>query len=264
MERPLMRKLNLKLVVGLISFLLLTSAALVLVRYFQSGRIARALLWQAERAEKDNDPKKAVTYLGRYLEFNPGDIEQRAHLGQLMAGDKLAVSQRSRERAVVVLEQVLSRDPTRSDLRRLLVRLGMDLQPPRLTLVKEHLDALENSAADDGEVAYLWGTYFEADKADENNIQKAVAAYRKAVAKSPTRINSYLRLAHLYRDRLQKPKLADSVMDELIQANGRSFQASLHRGRYRLKNSSLDMAAEDIDRARQLAPDEADVVLAAV
>jgi len=53
-------------------------------------------------------------------------------------------------------------------------------------------------------------------------------------------------------------------MDELIQANGRSFQASLHRGRYRLKNSSLDMAAEDIDRARQLAPDEADVVLAAV
>jgi cellulose synthase operon protein C len=221
------------------------------------------LLWQAERAEKDNDPKKAVTYLGRYLEFNPKDHHQRAQLGRLLASDKVAISQRSRERALVVLEQVLSREPDRADLRRLVVRIGMDLQPPRLKLVKEHLDVLEKLAPEDGEVAHLLGGYYEADNTDERGPEKAVSAYRQAVAKEPFRVDSYLRLVHLYSARLNKPELANQVMDALVQANGGSFQAFLHRGRYLLKKGSLDNAAQDVDRARQLAPDEIEVVLAA-
>jgi len=51
------------------------------VHWLQSGRIAQALLWQAEHAQEQGRHRQAVRYLNRYLEFVPADLEKRAELG---------------------------------------------------------------------------------------------------------------------------------------------------------------------------------------
>ena len=81
MDRLHMRTLNVKLFVILTAALILGGAGIFGVHYLQAGRIAEALRWQADHAAQDNDPKKAVKYLLRFLEFQPHDLEVRAQLG---------------------------------------------------------------------------------------------------------------------------------------------------------------------------------------
>jgi tetratricopeptide (TPR) repeat protein len=258
-----MRTLNLKLFLILTGSLILGSAGLFLVHSLQAGRIAQALLWQADRAEKDNDPPKVVKYLKRYLEFKPHDLDARAQLGRTLAGEKVAVSDRAREAALFVLEPVIARQPERNDLRRLVVRLALAFTPPRLETAREHLDALHDAFPEDGEIAYLQGQYYEAVKDDPQAKKKAEAAYRQAIQQAPERLDGYVRLAALLRGPLNQPPKANQVMDDLVRANGQSSQAYLLRARYRLQDDLKTEAAGDVERARALAPDDPEVILAA-
>src|SRR5207302_4529681 len=114
---------------------------------------ARALLWQAKHAEEEAKPEKVATYLSRYLEFQPNDVDERAHLAQTLADDKVAVSLRGKQHAIFVIDQVLAREPSRHDLRKDAVRLALELVPPRFDLAKEALDTLNQALPQDGEVA---------------------------------------------------------------------------------------------------------------
>src|ERR1700730_14958199 len=111
MERPRMKKVNIKLGLVLLGSLLVMSTGLYVLHSFQSGRLADALLWQAQRAEEKGDLKGTARYLRRYLAFAPHNIEERAHLARLLADPKLATSPRACESALFVLEQVVTRDP---------------------------------------------------------------------------------------------------------------------------------------------------------
>src|SRR5207245_5423457 len=106
-------------VLGSLAFL---TASLFLAHSLQSGRIARALLSQAKKAEDLGREEKAVRFLGRYLEFAPDDVEERAHLARLLAGEPPSGSppdaggRSSRRpqmppRALSVLEPALPRAP---------------------------------------------------------------------------------------------------------------------------------------------------------
>jgi tetratricopeptide (TPR) repeat protein len=257
-----MRQLNVKLALILIVSGSLVLAGVFLVHYLQASRIANAFLWHAQRAEEEDRPDQVANYLKRYLEFRPHDIEERAHLGRVLASDRLAVSARTRENALFVLEPVIAREPDRMDLRRLVVRLSMAFTPPRLEKAKEHLDILEKALPDDGEVAHYLGELFQADKKDPQGLEKAVQWYTTSVEKAPERIATYVRLAGLLREPLNRAEQADGVMDDMVRANAQSFRAYLFRGRYHLKNGSLDKAGQDLERARELALDDADVLLA--
>ena len=139
----LMRRINVKLLFCSLGCLVLLCAATVLAHYFQSGRIAHALLAQADRAENEGHPEEACRFLSRYLEFVPEDTDQRARLGGLLASDRIIQGGGSNQRALFVLEQVLARDPDRQASRLLLVKLALDLQ--RNELVAGHLKALQES-----------------------------------------------------------------------------------------------------------------------
>jgi tetratricopeptide (TPR) repeat protein len=254
---------NLKFLVGLIAGSIILVGILALVHHLQAGRIATALLWQAQRAEQDERLGQVAKYLGRYLEFQPHDYGERAHLGQVLASEQLATTQKARERALFVLEPVIARDPSRLDLRRQVVRLALALRPARLELALEHLQALQNALPEDGEVAMLFAAYHDADKKDEHSAQKAAAWYRKVTQFSPKQISAYVRLASLLRDPLGQPDQADLVMDELVKSNDQSFQAYLIRARYKLSNDAPDEAVQDVERARQLGPKEVDSFLVA-
>ena len=58
-----MARLNVKLIAGLSALLLTLGVALFSVHYFQSGRIAKALLGQAQRAEEKSEPESTAQYL---------------------------------------------------------------------------------------------------------------------------------------------------------------------------------------------------------
>src|SRR5262245_65522506 len=184
MERSPMRTLNVKFFLILIGITVGLAATVFVVHSLQAERIARALLWQAERAAQEDRPDQAAKYLKRYLEFQPHDLERRAELGRLLASEKLAVTARAREAALFVLEPVIAREPDRHDLRRLVVRLAME--PPRLRLkqAREHLDVLHKAFPEDGEIAHLLGVCHEADKEDARAAQKAAAFYTLAIQKA--------------------------------------------------------------------------------
>ncbi len=263
-----MRRLNLRFTLGLLGLAAALIGGVFLTHHLQSGRIARALLAQARSAEDQGRAAVAIKYLSRYLEFVPADVEERARLGRLLAAKDVAKTPKAVGRAVLVLEQVLARDPDRREERRLLVRLALDARDRERA--GEHLKILGRSAEPDAEAEALRGRYHEM----LGQYPEAVAAYRKAVGYAPDRVDSYVGLAALLRRHpakgleQQQVEEADRLMDELVAKNADSFRACLARWRYRKEYSDLktrekrEQAAGDVGRAETLAPDEIDVLVA--
>jgi hypothetical protein len=62
-----MRTLNVRFFLVLVGAAVAVFAVVFGVHFFQANRIAKALLWQAERAEQENSPDQAAKYLKRYF-----------------------------------------------------------------------------------------------------------------------------------------------------------------------------------------------------
>jgi tetratricopeptide (TPR) repeat protein len=250
--------MTLRLNAKLLAWALGSAAALVLAVHFlhafQSRRGARDLLPLADEAEQRGNPAEAAHFLGNYLSLAPGDADVRARCGALLARLPSPVS---RGRALEMFAEVVRQQPGRDDVRRQLVRLALDLG--RFDDAEPHLAVLLRSAPDDGELNLARGRCQEARRDDA----PAARSFTRAIEHDPHQVDAYVRLARLLRLRLNRPVQADQVMEDLVKANDRSVPAYLGRGRYRQEFGSLDHAAEDLKRAEELAPGEADVLLAA-
>src|SRR5262245_18757110 len=126
MDGPLMRKINGKLFLALLVGTVVLTGSVFAVHHFQYQRIARALLWQAHRAEEEGQPARQARYLQRYLEFNPRDSAEKANLAKLWASDTFAGQARQRLHAAWLLDEVLTfeDDP---ELRKLLFKVALEL-----------------------------------------------------------------------------------------------------------------------------------------
>ncbi len=274
-----MRRFNTRLFLWLLGVTAGVAGAAFLVHYLQTGRIAQALLWQARRAEERGDPKEAVRYLGRYVEFAPKDLDERSRLGTLLAhqaldGDPAKVSYRTRERALFVLEGVVAQDPGRHDARRLLARVAMNLG--RVELAQEHLTELHRQFPEDGEIACLLAECQEA----QGKFGDAALLCWDSIRHAPKHRDGYVRLAMLLRrpdhttwhiakdpDAVLK-KRPEEILDLLVAANGDAYQAYLARWAARDRGQLKDPkkraeAAKDVEAALRLAPGQAEVLLAA-
>jgi hypothetical protein len=137
---PMRRRINYRLLLWLLAGAAVVTGSLFATRYFQSQRIARALLWQADRAEEQGQIERMAVYLERYREFAPEDMKEAARLAKTWAGEAFAGNFRARRKAVSLLETVLGQDPDQSDLRRLLVRAALELH--QLKTARDHLQAM--------------------------------------------------------------------------------------------------------------------------
>jgi tetratricopeptide (TPR) repeat protein len=293
-----MRKLNTKLLLGLLLGTLFATGAVFGVHHFQYGRIADSLLWQAQRAEEQGQVRRQARYLQRYLEFNPKDLVEKAHLAKLWAGEEFADSPRERGKAVRLLDDVLAKGDDKPELRRLLVKVALEVR--QFKMARNHLEKLltreflndppDASAAEKekldperGEAVGYAGQLLEA----ENQPAKALRCYRLAKRNAPRIQSNYLNLALLLRkqDRLDPRQIkanqheANQAIDELVKNNGLSAEAYLTRWRYRRdfglitlqseKTSTtgdqvtLKEAASDVEAALQRAPESVDTLLAA-
>lgn len=249
------RKLNLRVLACLALGLPVLAAGVHLLHGRQVQRNAGTLLQQADRAEEQGDRAAAVDYLQRYLSLSRADAAVWARLGLLL--NRQAVSYPEHMKAFFVIEQALRLDPEQHDARRQLARIALNLR--RHGDAREHLHVLLRTFPDDAELEDLQGQCAVAAA----RFAEADQWWERAARHAPAQVDYRVRRAYLLRRRLKRPEDADRVMEELIAANPRLATAYLARGRYRAEFDGNEPAASDIAQALRLAPDDAEILLAA-
>ncbi len=265
------RTLNLRFAGVLLGILILTGSAVHFLHGYQVKRNAGALLEQARRARDEGREAQAVDYLGDYLRYMPKDNEALTEYAELLG--KLAKSPKAQLRAYLILDQVLRRLPDRLDICRRLVDSAMKLG--RFLDAEDYLLRLRQEPPKDAEIEELLGRCQLA----RGRYRQARESFEKAIKISADRIDSYLALAYLFHDhaadikqkgeKLDGNKKAEETLAALILANKNSYKAYLGRAQYLRRTatpeSRLEVLAEaekDLDEARRLAPDEADLFVA--
>lgn len=274
------RRIDYKFGAWLLAGTLLAGGSVVAAHHLQSGRIAGALLRRGEQAELRGDLVEAETYLGRYIALRPDDDEALASYALVL--DRHATSARDRAVALRTLERALGRAPGRVDIRRRVIALEMSAEIRRFREARDHLQVLQQDAPNDGELEGLTGRCLEALAAGEDADRRlgadpkaiyedAARHYERSSKLAPARIESYVRLAGLLGGPLADRERADKVMDARVAGPGGSgvvgknpalAAAYLARARYR-HDRQIDGDTADVARALELAPDDADALLAA-
>jgi tetratricopeptide (TPR) repeat protein len=270
------KSLNVKYLACCLVISLLSAGGVHFLHGYQVKRNAGALLTQAYQAEEKGELNQAADYFSRYLRLAPFDTDALARYGLLLADERLARTPKARVRALLVLNSVLRREPERRDVGRRAAHIALDLQ--RFQDAQEALEKLRKPVPDDREVEQLLARCQEG----KGNYKEARKCLENAIKLSPTQIENYERLASLLRNhaeelteateetRAQVLQLADRKMDEMVAVNPKSFQAYLARARYRKACASSGETAlpsqeiaGDLERARLLAPNDLEVLLAA-
>ena len=221
------------------------------------------LLDRAHRAmeQKPPDHVVALRYFHRYLAYQPDDVDARAEYGLML--DKYTQNRADCEQALLELDAVLRRDPSRTQVRFRLMHCLITLGrlPEAIEQAEKLLPEWDNKA----ELQHILGWCCEAEKKND----EAAEWFRKAIVSDPKRIESYALLADILRQNRATADKALDVMDALVTANPDSFRAYLLRRRTLLllskdeRPAELALAEKDLRQAIKLAPEEPDVVLAA-
>src|SRR5262249_44015218 len=219
------RRLNTKLFVCLLLALLVMAVGVHFLHAYQVRRGASGLLDQAAKAEEEERYADAAKFLNHYLGYVPEDTDALARYG--FALDKLPPVPTMRLKALLVFDQVLRLEPERTDVRRRLVTLAMEMA--RYQEAVDHLGILLKGSPQDAELEEVLGRCYEAEK----DLKNASIHYQKAKKIDPARISSYAVLARVSRQLDQTNKAANEVMDELVKNNPNSFRAFVMRALYR-------------------------------
>jgi tetratricopeptide (TPR) repeat protein len=267
------RTLNLKFLACLLASIAVLSTGAHFLRAFQVKRNASTLLKLADREEQQGHIDKSLEYLDRFLTLEPGDANTLAKYGLML--QKAAKAPEARERAFRALDRVLVFKADRNDIRRLVVSLAIDLR--RVSDARLHLDILQKAAPTDGTLKYLRGTCEELEGRWHEAKQwyvKAIDLFKKSGWHGPEQVECYARLAELLRRRLTQPQLAEATLNEMVVVCP-SFRAFLARARYWRdralqehgvdgktgRQKLLENADKDLVKAREAAPNDADVLL---
>jgi tetratricopeptide (TPR) repeat protein len=249
------RRLNTRLLLWTLTSLFVVGVGVHVVHSQQMRRNASALLRQAERAVENKDFTRAASLLQQYLDYQPDDTNALAQYALIL--EQGAPSAQVRFKSFLLLEQVLRRQPDRHDLRRRAIQAAIDLG--RYEDAIRHLEYLLNTGAARGPLEHQLGWCREA----LDQYEQAAACFRRAIGHAPQQVESYVLLSELLEGRLDQREEAARVMDALVAANPRSWQAHLARARFHYGRGELDAAGHDVLRAAELGPDQADVLLAA-
>lgn len=237
------------------------------VHGYQVNRNATALLSRAEDAQAKGEFGLASSYFERYLGFVPTDGDALIRYGLLRSDPAFAKTPRDMYRAMLVLEKVLYREPERHDLRRRIVHMSLDLDL-FANAEADLVNYLKPAFPNDGELHELHGRCLEG----KGKYREARGEYELAIAHAPSRVEAYRRLVRILRRRSadvlraketpnEVAKKADAVVDAAVRANPQSAEAYLLRAEYRHAYAPGGAnAAEDVARARQLAPNAPEVL----
>lgn len=249
------RTLNRALLVKSACVLLLAGLGIHFLHAFQVERNAAALLDQAERALQANDLRQALTYYTHYLSQEPEDVAALAQYA--LALEKAAATPADRDRVIALFSQVVQRDPSRTDIHAKLI--SAVIQRRRLREAVTQLQALLPRADNKAELEHILGWCQEALE----DYAKAAASFRRAIALDPRRLESYVLLAQVLKERLADEEQAAEVMDRMVAANPAGARAYLARSHFHREQKAPARAEADLVKALELGPLEPEVLLAA-
>lgn len=254
------RRINLRFLwIGLAAFAVV-GVGVYFLHAYQVQRSADVLLERARQLESDGKLKKAASYYRQYVGFAPDDLDARVTLANTI--EKADDSLRSRFDALQTFEEVLRKDPDRHDIRRRVIEFWLSPEFARVSRTRfedarTHIEYLLVPFPDDGKLRYQLGICREAT----GDYREAAESYKTAIAGGFTEPAVYVQLAGLMQERLEQPAHADELMSEMVEANPESPEALLARAVHRARLGRVDEAKRDLERAEELDPDNAQVIL---
>jgi tetratricopeptide (TPR) repeat protein len=249
------RRINGKFLAHLVVGLVVLGVAIHLLHEFQVRREAGAWLRLARRAQEQGELSQCLNHLGRYLRYQPQDVDVLADYALLLRPRSTTV--RQRVRVFNMFERVLLQLPDRQDVRRQLADVALELG--RFADAQHHLKILLAQAPDDGQLEHFLGWCQE----NQGEAAQAAAWYEKAVRHAPSQLASSLRLAHVLENSLDQPDEAQSALDRMVAANPKSIQAHLARGRHAQRRGAWEQTAADLRAALELSPGDPDILVVA-
>ncbi len=249
----LLRFLNWKIVAFTIGLMLMMAAGLFFVHKVQVGRSGRAIYNDALKAEANGELERSAKYYRAYLRFDPSDVNARVRFADLL--ERMATDPTGHRQAMLVMEQVLSRDPRREPVRRKALAIAHDLNLH--ADVVRHLEVLTKDHPNEAALEEMFGESLEALK----KLEEAAGHYEKSVGLDPTCVDCYIRFARMARANPGSYRKADELFNEAVAKNGKSARALLARAMDKLGTDPA-AAAKDLAKARELDANDLDVILA--
>ena len=272
-------RVNYPLLIGLVVGTFVCSGAVYGLWRFQIERKSGWLIREAEEAREAGDVRRAVEYYGQYLSIQKNEevsLKYAQAFSELAKLDDITPQEfHMAWQALegIVRDPVLGAKPEANELRLQLVKMYALME--RFPDAIAHVDyLLEQSPKDKKEVeelhvlkaAYLGGL---------GKFDDAIKAYYKLVgydpqaetfdtekAIAPHNISVYTDLGRLIRTRRDDTELANRIIDQMVEVNPDSAEAHLARGQYlNGAGDDADAGRADIEKAYQLKPEDADVLL---
>ncbi len=177
-------------------------------------------------------------------------------------------SPRQKRFAYFVMEKAVRVSPEDYDLRRTLLQYLYDNYAFRDAL--DHAKLLQAAGRGDVDVDLIVANSY----ARMGEFDKAIAACEKLTgydvatrefdtskATGPNEVEAYALLAVLLDQKSGDEEAATQVIEQLVAANDQSHEAQLESFKYWRQKGKLDKAREALDKAYELAPDAADVLV---
>ncbi len=265
-----MKRLNIKLAVSLVIAFLVIGISVHVLHGVQTDRNAGGLLDQAREAYDGGDYKEAINKAERYLKHRVDDPEGQtllANAAHAMAKPTEATPRQKRY-AYGVMEKAVRVSPEDYDLRRTLLQYLYDNYAFRDAL--DHAKLLQAAGRGDADVELIVANSYarmgEFDKAIATcekltGYDVATREFDSSKATGPNEVEAYALLAVLLDQKNGDEEAATQVIEQLVAANDQSHEAQLESFKYWRQKGKLDKAREALDKAYELAPDAADVLV---
>ena len=260
-------RINYQLLIGLFVGSIVLSIALYLVWKWQVNRKANWYHERAQAALEKDDQLEAFDYLKKFVKLRKEDEEARVELATIAADIAVmdGISRESKGEALGVLSDTVRRTSD-SGLRRKLADLQFNYGRPQdaITHIKELLNESEDPELHSLYVRSLFRAkdYNKAIDMAFNLIgyDKLTKGFNGENAIAANQPELYSSLATALLQQRRDPEVARQVIDQMVALNPDSSVAHLQRSIFLYNDDEKEEAATELDKAFQLAPEDADVL----
>ena len=224
----------------------------VVVKMISNQIGAKAFLREARTQVAKGKPSLAVSYLNRYLELSPDDVDAMEMKSKILFDT--ARDEYQAKEAIKVHVQMIAvkpKDPRWEKARRRMVRLNL-----MVGRWESALSAAEKLEGDDAEAHLLKARALAAvgvAQKDKAAIETARQEYEAAEAKAPGDVESAEELARIYRERRDDTAKALQVLDAVVVNTGndrtKHAAALLARARHYATAQVIEKDPEAVEKA---------------
>ena len=253
---------------ALITILLLSGLvpATYVWHQFQLKRVSTAMLAKADEAEDVGRFDEAASYLYRYLQMMPEDLDQTEVLIRIAENyDRSEYSETDIGTVIQWYYRALGTAPERTDLRNRLSEIFCETG--QFVLAQKEADKVLQRSPND--VAALRNRALaRAGQYDEGRplpLSRVLKDLQESHDADPANLRVADQLASMYRNHVttdDQDLQADTIMNNVVENHPDRSKAFLTRYRYRIQYG-LPGAEEDLIRALQAEPDNPETLLAA-